>query len=100
MRHAWLILALAPLAGCGTSAGVTWIGPDTYAVSEMRAPVLGGGAEAMRVALAEASAFCERQSRVFAPVTMRPAGDPFTPYYPTAFDATFRCVPPAAPGLR
>jgi hypothetical protein len=31
---------------------------------------------------------------VFVPLYLAPAGDPFTPYYPTAFDATFRCVKP------
>jgi hypothetical protein len=99
------LMALVGLSvtGCGTSTGIVSIGPDTYALSEMRAPILGGGFEAQRVVMAEASGFCQQQGRVFVPLALRPNGDPFTPYYPTAFDATFECVlpnGPAATGLR
>lgn len=82
----------AGLAACGTSTGVVPMGPDTYSLSEMRSPALGGGLEARRVVLIEANDFCRRQGRVFVPLDLRPDGDPRTPYYPTAFDATFRCV--------
>ena len=68
------------------------LAPDTYMVSEMRAPARGGGAEAERAVLAETDAFCRRQNKVFLAIDLRPDGDPSTPYYPTAFDATFRCV--------
>jgi hypothetical protein len=81
------------LSGCGSTTGVVFLAPDTYGLSEMRAPALGGGPEARRVVLAEAAAFCQRQGRRFVPLDLRPDGDPFTPYYPTAYDATFRCVP-------
>jgi hypothetical protein len=87
-----ILLVLPMLAGCAFSTGIVPIGPDTYAMSEMRAPALGGGPEARRVLLAETHAFCQQQNRVFVPVTLRPDGDPLTPYYPTAFDATFRCL--------
>lgn len=83
---------LACLAGCGFSSGVMTVGPDIYALSEERAPVLGGGREANRLVLAEADRFCLRQNRVSTILDLRPDGDPFTPYYPTAFDVTFRCV--------
>ncbi len=82
----------ACLSGCGYGSGVSAVGPDTYALSEERAPVLGGGREAYRAALSEASAFCLRQGQVSAILDLRPDGDPFTPYYPTAFDAVFRCL--------
>ncbi len=65
----------------------------------MRAPAVGGGREAQRVVLAEASLFCGQQNRVALPLSLRPDGDPFTPYGPTAFDATFRCVLPGDPAL-
>lgn len=74
------------------------IGPDTYALSEERAPVLGGGRAADRAVLAEANRFCLRQGRVSVILDLRPDGDPFTPYYPTAFDATFRCLTTAEAG--
>jgi hypothetical protein len=103
MRVLWpALLMTLGVVGCGTTTGIRTIGPDIYVVSEMRAPVLGGGPEAQRVVLVEATAFCQQQGRVFVPLDLRPDGDPYTPYYPTAFDATFRCAPPdnaAAPPL-
>ncbi len=83
--------AAGMLAGCATTIGVVPVGPDTYAVSEMRSPVRGGGPEARRAVLAEASGFCARQGLVYVLLDLRPDGDPYTPYYPTAFDATFQC---------
>jgi hypothetical protein len=94
MRHGVIsLLMLALMAGCTFTTGIVAVGPDTYKVSEMRAPARGGGAEAERVVLAETDAFCRRQNKVFLAIDLRPDGDPYSPYYPTAFDATFRCVP-------
>jgi len=76
------------------STGIIPNGPDTFLVSEMRAPVLGGAAEAQRVALWEANGFCAQQGLVFAPVMMGPGGYPYSAYGPTNFTATFRCVAP------
>ena len=92
MRRIGVAVAAAiGLVGCGTSTGIVQVGLDTYALSEMRSPALGGGLEAQRVALAEAAAFCAQRGRVFQPLRLNPSGDPRTPYYPTAFDAVFRC---------
>lgn len=87
------------LTDCAMTSGVRPVGPDTYAVSEMRAPVRGGGAEAHRAVLAEIAGFCGQQGRVPRLLDLRPDGDPRTPYWPTAFDATFRCLPAAAAGV-
>lgn len=86
------VLLIACLAGCGFSSGVRLVGPDTYALTEERAPVLGGGHEANRLVLAKADRFCLQQGRVSTILDLRPDGDPFTPYYPTAFDLTFQCL--------
>jgi len=94
-----IVLVLSVMAGCTFSTGIVPIGPDSYALSEMRAPARGGGAEARRILLTESNAFCRQQNRVFVPITLRPDGDPFTPYYPTAFDATFRCLDAADPAV-
>ena len=95
MTRTFLLLAVAApvLSGCGSTTGIVPVGPGTFAVSEMRAPALGGGAEARRAALAEADGFCRRQGGAMAPLAVRPDGDPYTPYFPTAFDVTFRCGP-------
>ncbi len=91
-RHAVCLVALVLLSGCALSSGIRPVGPNTYTVSEMRAPVRGGGPEAQRVVLAEATAFCEQQNRVFVPLMMTPAGNPYGLYGPSAFDATFQCL--------
>ena len=62
------------VTGCAATSGIVPVGPNTYALSEMRAPVRGGGAEARRVVLAEADGFCQQQGRAFVPVDMRPDG--------------------------
>jgi hypothetical protein len=94
------MLAAPCLTGCALGSGVVPVGPDTYALSEMRAPVRGGGAEAERTVLAEADAFCRQQGRDVFLLDVRPDGDPGTVYWPTAFDATFQCRPAsrASPG--
>ena len=80
------------LGGCALSTGIVPVGPGTYALSEMRAPVRGGGPEAQRAVLATASGFCQRQGRNLVLLDLRPGGDPYTPYWPTAFNATFQCL--------
>ena len=86
------IVASALLAGCGLSSGIAPIGPGIYALSEMRAPVRGGGAEAHRVVFAEATGFCQQQGRRLLVLDLRPDGDPRIAEWPTAFDMTFQCV--------
>ena len=91
-RNLRILLPAALLtSGCTGTSGIIPVGPDTYTVSEMRAPLVGGGPAARDAVLAEAAAFCSSQGRTVVPLELRPDGDPYTPYYPTAFDATFRC---------
>ena len=85
--------AATALTACSLSSGVVPVGPGTYQVSELRAPVRGGGAEAERVVLARASAFCRQRGQAVVLLDARPDGNPNTVYWPTAFDATFRCGP-------
>jgi hypothetical protein len=96
MRHSFTVITFGSLllvAGCAMTSGVVPIGPDTYVLSEMRAPVRGGGAEAQRAVLAGAAGFCQRQGRSVLLLDLRPDGDPRGDYWPTAFDATFQCRP-------
>ncbi len=93
MRIAWLRLAVcAGLSGCAAGSGVIPVGPDTYTLSELRAPAAGGGPAARLAVLSESAAFCRAQGRAVVPLELRPDGDPTTPYWPTAFDVTFRCA--------
>ena len=89
-----LTLATLALAACAMTTGIVPAGPGTWLVSEMRAPVLGGAAQAQRVAIAEAQDFCARQGAVFTPLAMAPGGYPYSVYGPTNFTTTFRCDPP------
>jgi hypothetical protein len=82
------------LAACAATTGIVPIGPGTFQVSEMRAPVLGGGPEAQRAAIAEAIGFCARQGLQFAPLSLVPGGVPYSAYGPTNFTTAFRCVAP------
>ncbi len=79
------------LTACAGTSGVLPIGPNAYTLSEMRAPVVGGGEAAKAAVLRDSAAFCTRQGRAFVLLDAHPDGDPYTPYYPTAYDATFRC---------
>jgi hypothetical protein len=85
-------LSVLALAGCAATIGVQPAGPGVWAVSEMRAPVLGGGPAAQDAALREANGFCAQQGLVFVPVRMGPGGDPYSHYGPLAFSGTFRCL--------
>lgn len=91
LRNVAVLLVVAPAAACVANSGIIPVGPNTYTVSEMRAPVMGGGAAARQAVVAEAAAFCTRQGRIVVPLELHPDGDPYTPYFPTAFDATFSC---------
>jgi len=86
------LMAVFGLGGCAATIGVQPAGPGVWAVSEMRAPVLGGGPAAQDAALREANGFCARQGLVFVPVRMGPGGNPYSPYGPVSFTATFRCL--------
>ncbi len=97
MRLPLLLAAGLGVAGCALDPVVVPVGPGTYALGAMRAPVRGGGAEARRVVLAAADAVCARQGGRTVLLDLRPDGDPGTPYWPTAFDATFRCAPAPPP---
>ena len=83
---------LLALAACGASSGVVPVGLDTYALSEMRAEAIGGGARAQAAVLTEAAGFCQQQGRRVTLLDLQPGGDPRGYYWPTAFTATFRCV--------
>ena len=97
MRHGLpAIIVCTILMGCALSTGIQPVAPGTYALSELRAPVRGGGPEARRVVLATATEFCQRQGRELLLLDLRPDGDPYTPYWPTAFDATSQCRPTGA----
>ncbi len=80
------------LAGCSLTSGVVPIGPNTYVLSELRAPVRGGGAAAQRAVLAESDGFCRLQGRDMVMLELRPGGDPRVEEWPTQFDATFQCL--------
>ena len=100
VREVRSIAAGLLLTGCALGSPVTPVAPGTFALAEMRAPVRGGGAEAERVVLARAAAFCQRQGGTVVLLDVRPGGDPRTAYWPTAFNAVFQCRPGigASPG--
>lgn len=91
LRALATLLAASGLAGCSGTSGIIPLGPDTFTLSEMRAPAIGGGTAAHQAVLAEAAGFCQRHGKAVLILDGHPDGDPYTPYYPTAYDVTFRC---------
>jgi hypothetical protein len=94
MRNSrYAILVAGGLVGCTTnSTGILPAGPNTYTVTEVVAPIQGGGASAQQKALVEANAFCQQPGRVFVPNTMNQAGNLANPYGPTGYAVTFQCL--------
>lgn len=92
---AMALAALAALAGCAGSTGIYPVGPGVFSVSEMRAPALGGGAEAQRAATEEAAAFCA-QWGTSAHILAGGLGG-YNGYAPVSYSMTFGCTPPAPP---
>ena len=87
------------LVGCASSTGILPAGPDTYTISEKYAPIRGGGDAAEREALTKANEFCTQQGRVFVPSNMAQAGAVLSPYGPTGYTVTFRCLLPNDPAV-
>jgi hypothetical protein len=90
-------LVLLALAGCAGTIGVQQTGPDSFVVSEMRAPVLGGFEAARQAALGEATSFCHYAGREFVPIQMGPSAYASPHYGPMGYTAEFRCLLPADP---
>lgn len=93
MRLITATIIVLVLAGCSTGSGVLPSGPDTYTISERRAPVLGGAMKAKEVALTEANDFCQQKGKAFFTVSEKegafPAGNPWGN---TDYAVTFRCA--------
>jgi hypothetical protein len=90
--------ATAALTACSMGTGILPAGPDTYTVTEHRAPVLGGSTTAQQAAMTEANAFCAQQRRQFLPVDMLTPRSA-NPYGTTSYSVTFRCLLPGDPEL-
>ena len=96
------ILLVLALAACSAGTGVLPVGPDTYTVQEHRAPILGGGSEAQRAAITEATEYCESQGKKLLPLNTTQSGLPVNQavYGNTSYSMTFRCLQPDDPELK
>jgi hypothetical protein len=92
MRFTTFAIALIfILTACSQGTGILPAGPDTYTVTEHRAPVLGGASEAQRAAMTEANDYCAQSGKNVFPLNMAeqaavPAGGP-------GYSVTFRSQP-------
>jgi hypothetical protein len=93
------VTATGVLTACSMGTGILPAGPDTYTLTEHRAPVLGGSTTTQQAAMTEANAFCARQGRQFLPVDML-TPQSANPYGTTGYSVTFRCLLPADPELQ
>jgi hypothetical protein len=86
-----VILAAALLVGgCSGGMGITPAGPDTYNLTRHVAPVVGGDADAEKLALTEVNTFCEQKGLTFVPVSMGLVPSGLNP--PSLYSVTFQCV--------
>ena len=93
------VAATAVLSACAMGTGILPAGPDTYTVTERRAPVLGGSTSAQQAAMTEANAFCAQQGRQFLPVDVVTLASISNPYGTTGYSVTFRCLLAGDPEL-
>ena len=82
--------AFALLAGCSTTSKVMEVGPDTYSVSAMAAPVRGGTGAARSNALEQANAHCRSLGKYIEVVDT--SQETLNSYGAGAADVVFRCV--------
>jgi hypothetical protein len=80
------------VGACSQGTGILPAGPDTYTVTEHRAPILGGAAEAERAAMTEANDYCEHDGLKFFPLNMAEA--PYVQAGGPGYSVTFRCLEP------
>lgn len=81
------------LTACSAGSGILPAGPDSYTVTERRAPILGGAMKAKEVALAEANTQCDSRGAQFVPVSEREGAFPLgNPWGQTDYTVIFRCV--------
>jgi hypothetical protein len=94
-----VIASAVALGGCATSTGILPAGPDTYTLSEKRAPILGGGDAAEQDALTKAADFCTQKGLTFVPNNMGQNNAARNRYGPTRYEITFKCVPANDPAV-
>jgi hypothetical protein len=82
------------IGSCATSTGILPAGPDTYTLSEKRAPILGGGDAAEEAALTKAADFCTQKGLTFVPNNMGRNN-----VRGTGYEITFRCLPANDPAV-
>jgi hypothetical protein len=100
VKHLLPIAAISvALTACSMGTGILPAGPDTYTVTERRAPVLGGSTTAQQAAMTEANAFCAQQGRQFLPVDTVALASISNPYGTTGYSVTFRCLLAGDPEL-
>ena len=82
----------AGLTACGIGTGIESAGPDVFKVTEMFSPAQGGFERAKRVALADATRFCEERGKTFLQLNLPGEGT----RGPIDYTVTFQCQPPGA----
>ncbi len=82
--------ALMLLGGCSTTSKVMEVGPDTYSVSSMAAPVRGGTGAARSNALGQANDHCRSLGKYIQVVDT--SQETLNSYGAGAADVVFRCV--------
>lgn len=89
------------VGACAVGSGVVPLGPDSFTITERRAPVLGGAFEAKKVALTEAAQFCAGKGQQFFAVSEKEGAFPRNnPWGNTDYTVNFQCLASDDPRLR
>jgi hypothetical protein len=89
------IVVVLFVAGCATNTGILSTGPGTYSISVEREAMLGGRAEARRIAFTQAGDFCRARSLQFKILATKTFGSGIVPE--TGIDISFTCVSLSSP---
>jgi len=94
MAPRWILLAISlGCSACTTETGILPMGPDTFTLSVMKAPLMGGADAAEAQALTEANHYCLSHGRQFFPVHSGKHYEGMTAIYgPVEYSVTFRCL--------
>ena len=91
--RALLVLGFVVLASCTRSSGVWPVGPDTYTIMTAAGTLAGGAPEARKIALVQATEYCNQQGTEILVISNNVSKDNVT-----NAEITFRCLAKGDPG--
>lgn len=95
-RNFFVYFAASLLSGCAVSSGVVPLGPDTFSIEVNLPPSLGASADARRIALTNASQYCNSLGRQMVVISTNSTRTREA----SGLSVNFRCLQDGDPDLR